>query len=194
MSSENVEKSYLKLSQKEVGHYVALILLGSFLIFLGGYFIGKKKMLEEISARHDAGFADKVSFSLANLYADRQAEAVEEDSEDEDVSAAEDPISEQPSKACPVPLHYAQLCGFGSQRAAEQYVEKLKKRNLVLPVKNVQRKSRNKKGKNIAWYQVVTDSGTYDDVTNLVKQLKKQDALTGVRVLEVSTLDSEGRQ
>ncbi|MCA9769954.1 hypothetical protein KC460_01130 [Candidatus Dependentiae bacterium] len=76
----------------------------------------------------------------------------------------------------------AQLIGFGTKKAANQFIDRMSKQNV--PVKLKTRKSKTSQGKNIAWYQVVTD--TYNNrqqLETLVSRVKKSERLHDVRIV-----------
>jgi len=79
--------------------------------------------------------------------------------------------------------YYAELIGFGTHRAANKFVEKLKKRNFSVVLKK--RKSKTSKGKTIVWYQVVTEKfDNKNDLIAFVDILKDKEKLKGVRIIQ----------
>lgn len=77
---------------------------------------------------------------------------------------------------------YAELIGFGTQRAARLFADKLLKDNVSVSVKK--RKSKTARGKVITWYQVITgkfsDKG---DLIALVDDISAQERLKDVRIV-----------
>jgi len=68
-------------------------------------------------------------------------------------------------------LYQAILIGFGEKRSAERYIAKLATSGIEARV--VKRTGKNRRGREVTWYQVVTTAMTYDEVTNVIMQLKK---------------------
>lgn len=196
MHDENSAKNSLKISQKEAGHVVALFIVIGFFLFVAGYFLGKKKMLEEISEQHDRSFIEKVQNSFDTFVEpDTSLEESSEDSVMEDVpsdqvlSSKEVSLSAQESiKKTGSCAAYAQLCGFGTKRAAQKYHEKLRQQGYDVQV--IDKTSRTKKGKIITWYQVITDVMDKNELMSLVEKIKKDDKLTGVKVIDIQTYEA----
>jgi hypothetical protein len=82
-------------------------------------------------------------------------------------------------------LYQAILIGFGEKRSAERYIAKLASSGIEAHV--VKRTGKNRRGREVTWYQVVTTAMTYDDITNVIMQLKKTDRLEGVMIVEAET-------
>jgi hypothetical protein len=80
-----------------------------------------------------------------------------------------------------VKKYYAELIGFGSLHAAEQFVDRLAKKNISVHIK--ERMSKTAKGKNISWFQIVTNAAPADELEELVQRLKKDERLKGVRIV-----------
>lgn len=175
----------LIISPRDLYYGVAALLCAALFIFMSGYFLGKKRVLEELAAQYDdESFADKVyqSFaSLADASGDDAASAEGEASEGEETAdQAATPAAEQSQQKAtlekPALEHasYAQLCGFGTKQAAELYVDRVKRRGITVTI--VERKSVSKKGRAIVWYQVVTQVMDKPELEELVQKLKKDDA------------------
>jgi len=77
---------------------------------------------------------------------------------------------------------YAELIGFGTNRAAEKFANKLKKDNIGVSVKR--RRSKTAKGRVITWYQVVTEKfSNRNDLIALVDNISAQERLKDVRIV-----------
>jgi hypothetical protein len=77
--------------------------------------------------------------------------------------------------------YYAQLIGFGSKKAAEQFVERLKNNALEIAIK--ERVSTGARGKKRVWYQVVTQQYTdKEELERLVAHVIKKEHLSGVQI------------
>lgn len=78
--------------------------------------------------------------------------------------------------------YYAELIGFGTERAARRFADKLSKDNVAVSVKR--RRSKTVRGRVITWYQVVT--GTFDDKDDLialVDDVSARERLKDVRIV-----------
>lgn len=188
MNEKETNHDGLVLSGKELKYGgVALIFVVLF-IFAGGYFLGKKRAYEELAVRYDDEcFADKVNQSLSSLYEQGDTDSEGESSGD---GEPEDACEVVPvlNKDEPKDLAYAQLCGFGTRYMAESYVGRLKKRAIEATI--LERQSRSKKGKMVTWYQVITATKDKRELEELVKELKKDDKLTGVQIIDVRVDES----
>ena len=81
--------------------------------------------------------------------------------------------------------YIALLAGYGTQRAAQQFVQNLEKKGIKAEVKK--RVSTNSKEKR-AWYQVVTQKyGNRSELADLVERLKREEHITNkVDIVEVT--------
>lgn len=183
----------LVLSSHELKYGGTALIFVVLFVFAGGYFLGKKRAYEELAVRYDDEcFADKVNQSLSSLYE-------QGDNEPSDSSDAESDNAPEEDACATVPLAesnelqkdaqdemrelaYAQLCGFGTRYMAEAYVGRLKRRAIEATI--VERQSRSKKGKMVTWYQVITGTMDKRELEELVKELKKDDKLSGVQIID----------
>ncbi|KKS68223.1 MAG: hypothetical protein UV38_C0002G0092 [candidate division TM6 bacterium GW2011_GWE2_42_60] len=194
MNEQENKKNGVVLSERELSQVVVVLLLGALFIFLAGYFIGKKRMCEELSLGDEVRFADKIQHALTNL-ANRTSEfseeAPESESEVEDDSSDERDESEisttekEPEKTKElVGKAYAQLCGFSTESTAKAYVARLKKRGIASHV--AERTSRTARGKKVIWYQVLTETMDRAELSKLVQSIKQRDKLASVTIVAVS--------
>ena len=80
-------------------------------------------------------------------------------------------------------VYAAPLIGFGTLHAAEQFVEKLKERDLTVFIK--QRCSTTARGRKIRWYQVVTPEYTHKkDLEDLIALIQKKEKLQNITIVE----------
>ncbi len=80
-------------------------------------------------------------------------------------------------------MYAAPLIGFGTLHAAEQFVEKLKERDLTVFIK--QRCSTTARGRKIRWYQVVTPEYTHKkDLEDLIALIQKKEKLQNITIVE----------
>lgn len=78
--------------------------------------------------------------------------------------------------------YFAQLVGFGTAHAAQQFVQRLSRKEIPVMVRK--RQSRTARGRFITWYQVVTEK--YSDraeLDRLVQRLKKEEKLNDVQIV-----------
>jgi|GEM_PF-670618 len=88
----------------------------------------------------------------------------------------------QDNSQFPVVQYHAQLIGFGTASAAEQFANHVAKRGFSVKVKK--RRSNTAKGKRIQWYQVVTDNYSDKDyLEKVVDILARQEKLGNVRIV-----------
>jgi cell division protein FtsN len=76
----------------------------------------------------------------------------------------------------------AYLIGFGAQRNAERYANRLKRQGFSVSV--VSREHTTSPGKNIVWYQVVLGPLPYHELLKKVEDLKYRDKLEGIVIIE----------
>jgi cell division protein FtsN len=78
--------------------------------------------------------------------------------------------------------YYAQLIGFGTKQAAQQFVHRLEKKGISVAIKT--RYSKTAKERQIAWYQVITKPyANKQELASLVSRIKKEEKLKGVVVV-----------
>jgi hypothetical protein len=185
------------ITQKELYYGIAALICAAFFIFVSGYFLGKKMVLEELAAQYDDEcFADKVYQSFA-LFAgsepgeQSEGEEVEQESDqpgEQATQALRDVEQSQEQKQEPERPAYAQLCGFGTKLAAELYVDRVRRRGISVAI--VERKSRSSRGRVITWYQVVTQVMNRPELEELVQKMKKDDKLTSIQIIDVASEQS----
>ncbi len=174
------------------------------LSFLTGYFLGKKQAIEPFTHKIEQdSFADQIFSSLCAISdQDYRADESDDTQLSEDTSAAvenEAPVAvsqetaaapdsnnvvAEQARAAASERYYAQLVGFGTNKAAQKCAQKLQKKGVSVTVKT--RHSTTAKGRKIAWYQVVTQP--YNDrgkLENLVDRIAKEERLKGVRIVTV---------
>lgn len=78
--------------------------------------------------------------------------------------------------------YFAQLVGFGTARAAQQFAHRLSLKEIPVIVRK--RQSRTARGRFISWYQVVTEK--FDDRTELeaiIEKIEGEEKLNDVRII-----------
>lgn len=171
-----------RLTVGQVAQLVAFCLVGSFFIFMSGFYLGKwrgtEPFMEQIAAD---SFADKVSNAFSTLYdASDEEEGEAADNTNEPVVTAPEKPSERKAPA----LYIAQIAGFGTQKAATQCLENLKNHGFAVTLRT--RKSLTAKGKEIIWYQVITQPvEDKEQLGKLVEQIKKIAKVKDVPIIKV---------
>lgn len=192
----------MALNNKQVSQIIAGCLFFSCFTFLAGYFLGKKHVIENFTdAMEEYTFADKFAYSLASLYENSDAtgdtsdtgdeKSTSQDSESESSSidnagtdiAGDELLAEQPGTAGKENFYYAKLSGFGSKKAAQNYVSLLKMKGTS--VRLLEKKSVTAKGKIITWYQVVTENyKNKNELVDLVNKISNISKLTDVKICD----------
>jgi hypothetical protein len=197
------------LNTRHMSWALSVILLLNFFVFMAGYFLGKKKILEQLNYKIDQeSLTDHVYSSMYSLYDSKvqpssSADNVEPEEEIEMIeneTASEEPALEQavditaqtvavdelttltPTTKEDNHEYYAQLVGFGSKHAAQQFVNKLAQRDITAHIK--QRTSKTAKGRVVYWYQVITETFSQkNDLVKLVEAIKRREKLHDVRII-----------
>jgi len=175
----------LFIPNRQLSALVAFLFLLFFAVFMTGYFLGKKKVVEQFTQeiRQDA-FADQVytnvvsahthdeSSSLHDSLVMHREEApvtlpsINQDFTELSVENNNEPIAHE--------RYYAQLIGFGTEKAAHLFVKKLATKGIETEMKK--RASKTAKGQISYWYQVVTLPFTdKNELSVLVNKLAKEE-------------------
>ncbi len=200
------EKNGLFIPTRQVSACVALAISLLCVVFMVGYFFGKKQMVDQfvVKAEQDS-FADQIYASLCALY-DQDSESMatmkqrdeipiaiqEEAVENKDIAVIQpEEKSDAPTQVSvvadsdmrvPSIQYYAQLIGYGTKKAADSFAQKLQKKGVPALVK-IQR-SQTAKGRKTTWYQVVTkpfsDRKALESLTQSIAQDEK---IKGIRVI-----------
>lgn len=169
-------------------------------VFFCGYFFGKKHMAEEVSVKIEQNsFADHVYSSFYALYEQNGELSGEEPiqahniQEEQKTDKAEQSIliSTDNSKKdqqymveeiMPSEQYYAEIIGYGTQKAADQFAQKLQKQKLPVRVKT--RQSSNEQGKNKKWYQVTTELFTDRKALEaLTDRIARDEKIRGIQIV-----------
>jgi len=187
----------LFVPNRQLSIVVALLLLVAFSIFMAGYFLGKKKAVEQFAEKiHQEAFADQIYTTVLSAAQDQQSahnnllvtniddSTLLPESINQDVVAVEQGIVitqsslQDASESIQQQRYYAQLIGFGTEKAAQLFVKKLSIKGIETEVKK--RVSKTVKGHTSYWYQVVT--ATYsnkNDLSAVVDRLAKEENIKG---------------
>jgi cell division protein FtsN len=179
------ENQGLFVPNRQLSVIVALLLLLSFSIFMTGYFLGKKKAVEQFTEnmQQDA-FADKIYTTVLSTVQENQSSVenallvthadegvdVSAQSINQEIAAIEQEVVAQQQEH----HYYAQLIGFGTEKSAQLFVKKLAAKGIETEVKK--RISKTAKGHTSYWYQVVTAAySNKNDLSVIVDRLAKEE-------------------
>ena len=201
------------ITKRQASSVSAIIIFLFLCIFISGFFLGKKNAIEEFSNKVlNGSFADQARYSFYSLYGGNPAaEESEEQEYEEEQSELIDSETQKRNEALFEEIaknvaqkennllnvispelknningterYSAELIGFGTHEAAEQFVKKAQKKGYNVFIR--QRKSvtsKNKSARN--WYQVVTDE--FDDkskLMDLVEKIKITERLHDVKLV-----------
>lgn len=203
---------FLCISKRLMSIISAVLLLILFFAFMTGYVWGKRVALEDILRTvEEKTFADQISgslYSLAGSHGNDSDKKQELDVDSVVVQGVDDSkksftdtliaestviASDENKKNDPIDDaivendargYYAQLIGFNSKKAANQFVNRISNTQLVSFVK--ERFSKNIHGKKKVWYQVVTQRyENKEELERLVAHITKREHLSGVHIITV---------
>jgi hypothetical protein len=186
----------LFIPNRQLSIVVAGLLFLLFSIFITGYFLGKKYCVEQFTKEMHIDTFEDIVVSAPNEASSAESEITSpsllvtatdnNNSEQLDVNSLIVPQSVAtinqdivlPSQDEPK-RYYAQLIGFGTEKAASQFVNKVSLNGIPTEVKK--RVSKTAKGRTSYWYQVVT--APYldkNDLSRIVDKLVKEEKLRDV--------------
>lgn len=208
---EKPEYKGLCVTNRSVSLAVAGALLCLVSVFLVGFFAGQRSATQHFIDRAGQGaFADHIYAAMCGLSgaSEQQDEAANAEGGEADADEEQSPedsgvvtgdevtggVKESVSVGAPEAAsdeteisescskYYAQLIGFGTAKAAQDYVNRLKKKGI--PVFVQKRHSRSAKGRLVTWYQVVTENFRDEEkLQALIARLKQEEKLQGIRVV-----------
>jgi hypothetical protein len=183
----------LFVPNRQLSAIAAGLLFLFFCIFITGYFLGKKYAAEQFAQKMQVNALDDKLYMAAlaqevmpadgdaSLVVNNIADNVVQEMlvpQDAIVTLNQDiviPDMEEQKR------YYAQLIGFGTEKAAEQFVKKLALNGINTEVKK--RVSKTVKGRTSYWYQVVTTAySNKDDLSRIVDKLVKDEKLKDVSI------------
>jgi hypothetical protein len=177
----------LFIPSRQLSFIVAALLFFTFFIFMTGYFLGKKNVVEQfVEQAQQEACADTIySHLMSNNEDSEQPEpaplalAQIEESEvaisslNQKISDMQDELTVQQEQEISE-LYYAQLIGFGTEKAAQIFVKKLETKGIATEIKK--RASKTAKGRTSCWYQVVTlNYGDKSELIKLVDRITKEE-------------------
>lgn len=187
----------LFVPNRQLSLIVAGLLFLAFSIFMTGYFLGKKNVVEHFSEKiQQEAFADQVYTAVVTAEQENEqksvntllvtdADAVDmvseiptqssnQNSNEEIVVAKNTEIENTTPQDISVARYYAQLIGFGTEKAAQLFVNKLAAKGIETEIKK--RTSKTVKGRVSYWYQVVTAAySNKNDLVVLVDKIAKEE-------------------
>lgn len=175
------------LTQRQLSLLVAGLLAFSFFIFIGGYFLGKKRAAEEFSYKADQdSLADQIYSSMCVLYDTKDESEDSEENEPESEISENSENLEKNEEILPEvenstqtqetfgPKYFAALAGFSSTTLADgkKMLNRLKARGF--DVQLIERSSKSVKGEAHIWYQIITASySNKEELQQIVSQIAK---------------------
>ena len=185
----------LFVPNRQLSAVVALLLFLAFSIFMTGYFLGKKKAVEQFTEKmQQDAFADKIYTTVISTAQESPVESAllvtDTPSNLDTAIKAEFALSSvegvhllddsrkaiEGSQDNQDQQYYAQLIGFGTEKAAQLFVKKLSAKGIQTAVKK--HISKTVKGHTSYWYQVVTAAySNKNDLESLVGRLAKEEKI-----------------
>lgn len=201
---EKNECKGLCVTNRSVSLAVAGAILCLVSVFLVGFFVGQRSAAQQFIDRAGQGaFADHIYAAMCGLSGTSEqqedvanadggeAEASDEGQSQEagnqatgSVVTTQEPeaVSDETEVSEGGSECYAQLIGFGTAKAAQDYANRLKKKGI--PVFVQKRHSRSAKGRLVTWYQVVTEKFRDEEkLQALVARLKEEEKLQGIHIV-----------
>lgn len=152
----------LFIPRKQLSWIASALMIIMLLVVAISFYAGKWYAAHEFGKIVDReAFVDKIYASVfsfptdesdadSSLYADADTD---EDGDDEEETVIATNQEEVPVEA--ITLCYGEIAGFGTEKCAQQYAHKLSHKGYPVTVKK--RLSTTARGKQVAWYQVVTE-------------------------------------
>lgn len=202
MDNNNYDFHHIKISKRHVGPWSVFALAMVVIIFLSGYFLGKRVGFEKISQKMEhESLADQIYASLYSCYdsngADESDPVVEkqeelsheekkvsllEEKSFESMDVPEERMNDTDTVQVGAPLYFAQLIGYGSYRQAEAFASRWIKKGIMLEV--VKRSSKSAKGNVRYWYQVITpEYQSKIELEQWVNRISHQEKLHDVHIV-----------
>lgn len=189
------QQPVLILDRKETALAVSLTVVVLLCVFIGGYFIGKKRAFDSfVKDMNEQSFADRLHHSMAMLYGtDQQPEIADQQVENSLQEAPTLAQSEEPKPIMPQlgaadndHRYYAQLARFNTHKSAQQLMHRLQKKGIETTLVKRVSAGRSPEGTpmQVAWYTVNTHSFTQkNELEALVSSIKMTESLKKVRII-----------
>lgn len=167
---------HLTLNMRQLSLAMAGLLASSFFIFTGGYFLGKKRAVQEFSYQADQdSLADQIYSSMCVLYDAKDDEETNDNQDEaegndltENTETSETVASVEQKNEIQQKNYKMTLAGFsaGNIEEAKKMVARLTKSGYSAQV--IEIPSKTAKGKTVVWYQVIAKiSITNEDLKNI---------------------------
>lgn len=197
------------ITNRQTSMLCALLIILFMMTFISGYFWGHGRATQDFTERLvEDSFTDKINYAFYSNFEKSPTEPEVENESEEDFEEAEDTQPVVAVKVMDVPqennsslsldnkpfsdkLFYAELIGFGSMPAAQQFAQKALRNGYNVDIK--QRLSRTAKGKSIYWFQAVTEKfENKDQLLDLVAKIQKAENIKDVKIIEEINQQSKG--
>ncbi len=185
----------LFVPNRQLSFIVAGLLFVFFSLFMCGYFLGKKNVISQLSEKLEQdAFADHIYTTVIATQAETQKDvapiataiATVEITETLPQAINQEIVSESVgllsgSEKLSADRYYAQLIGFGTEKAAQLFIKKLAAKGIETEMRK--RSSKTAHGKTSHWYQVVTIAhNNKDDLLALVEKIAKEENIKDICV------------
>jgi len=167
----------LFIPNRQLSATIAFILMLFFVFFMAGYFWGKKYRAEEFL---DGITNPMVSEVPTNTVIPHRVPEAFQDNTKEEMPCDTNLHIRNPLDKVEDSLYYAELIGYGTEKAAHKFSEKIAHKGIETVVKK--HTNRTAKGRMVNWYQVVTIPYKRHELESLVKKLEKEEKLNDVRL------------
>lgn len=186
----------LFVPNRQLSLIVAVLLFLGFCTFMTGYFLGKKNVAEQFSEKvQKEAFADQVYTTVVANAQEQENDLPSINTslmagiEITQVAPQTIEIIEQVNNLeLPTTFYYGQLIGFGTEKAAHIFVNKLALKGIDTEIKK--RVSKTVKGRTSYWYQVVTPAySNKNDLIALVDRIAKEENIkdASIRTCPISS-------
>lgn len=214
-SKDTRNPDHIVLTKRQVSMIMASLLLFCLFVFIVGFFLGKRTIIEDFSSKvSKETLHDQVDFLLtmqslqssqedayqssASQSASAQATMDTQKNDIHQITLSQMPVTSEYTAqekldvvvAVPLPSSkdsieqegqqtplYAQLIGFGTKKAAQAFVARLKKHGIPVVLKTMMSKTAS--GKQRTWYQAITP--TYYSLPELNAYVAKIKQLEHIR-------------
>jgi hypothetical protein len=183
-----VSNQGLFIPNRQLSFVVAGLMFLFFALFMTGYFLGKKKIVEQLS--HDIqqeAFADQIYTTVLAQEQEQKNDVVEqpimvvENTQPSQLMERMEHVDEQIALQEATQHYYAQLIGFGTEKAAQSFVQKLAAKGIETEIKK--HTSKTAKGKVSYWYQVITSLYANEhELKDVVARLEKEENIKGTSI------------
>ena len=186
----------LNISRKNVSIMVAFLIILITFVFIAGFFWGYRQATGYVQVNlKKNSFSDQINYTVS-VDNNQAPEIIDSEIINPEVIASSVPNVIMPledksenknytTAELDNSKYYAKLIGFGHHKSAHDFLDRLKAKGYSVMIKK--RISKNSNGKNINWYQIVTDSfSSREELEKLVDIIKKTEKLQGVKIVKIN--------